>query len=431
MQVKHSVSAPLRAIEFIGNPLTDDMLDSLYHTLTDHETLSSLQTVDLMDNNLGESRARRLISNLEVSKAKEIRLRFNNIGKDGCDGLASVVNISPCIRMLDVRGNELVAADVRKLFKAIGASTTVTHLNVCRNKLSEEGAEMAARFLEKNTYLQFLDFSANDLGSSGAEHIATLLSNPTSTLRVVLLYGNCLGEVGMQRVCAAMQTNKEVVQLNLGCNNATDAAAGSIADMLARNETLLDLDICLNTITDVGIQRIAADGLANNYFLQSLCLSGNPLGSSGANMLVKALLSNTRSALERLNLSSCSLGPTGGIHLASFLCRSQTLKDLNLADNQLNDESASAIAQATSNSISISAVDVSMNPFGEPAAVCFLEAVQLNPHLSSVILDGNRASRATQHKWRATIEEWLGKNRSENKDNFSCANGLYEVSRSL
>ncbi|CCW70204.1 unnamed protein product [Phytomonas sp. Hart1] len=426
MQFINSAPAPLRSIEFIGNSLTDEMFDSLCHALKEQETLSSLQTVDLMDNHLGPSRAHRLISNLEVSTAKEIRLRFNNIGKEGCDSLASVVNISPCIQMIDIRGNKLGVGEVRKLFKAIGTSTTVTHLNANHNKLGAEGVELAARCFARAS-LEFLDLSLNDIGPTGARHLAALLANPSLTLRRVLLYGNRLGEAGMGHVCDALRANREVLQLTLGCNDATDAAAERVADMLARNETILELDLRLNTFTAVGVQKIAVDGLANNCFLQSLCLSGNPLGAKGASGLAEALLLNTRSAVERLDLSSCSLGSSGGFHIARFLCRSRALKELNLSDNQLDDESASAIAQATANSISISILDVSMNAFGEPAALCFLEAVKMNPQLYSLILDGNRASRATQNMLRTTLDEWLEKNRAEKQGNFPCVNGICEI----
>lgn len=402
-----------RRIEIPWKQLSKEAVEGICRAVVDRETEVPVRVLDLMDNQLGTAAATKITSCLESSPVTEVMMRYNDIGKEGCDGLAAVVNISSKITTIDVRGNNLSALEAKKLIKAVATSTSITTLGLANNKLGPEGAALLAKMLEKNTYLTYLDVSSNELGPDGAASMAKLIATPTSTIQTLLLYGNYFGATGVDHVCRAMCTNKEIRRITLGNNNATDAAAATIADMLKNNYTLESLDIRLNTITPVGIQLIAKEGLSANGSLTALCLSGNPIGPVGADSLARALITHHRSALTFLDFSSCGLETSGGLRMASLIGSSITLKEVNLSDNALDDEAAAALAENLATSISVSSVDLSANMIREPGAQLLVDTAQMNPHLTCLVLHGNIIGRVVQKRIDALLEERIARNRTE------------------
>lgn len=99
---------------------------------------------------------------------RELRIRFNDIGREGADGVAGVVSVSLQLTHLDLCGNHLLCGDIRKLFKSLTTSTSITHFAIGNNKIGPDGAALLSRALEKNTYLTHLDVSSNEIGPHGA-----------------------------------------------------------------------------------------------------------------------------------------------------------------------------------------------------------------------------------------------------------------------
>lgn len=399
-----------RRMEIPWRHITKQLLDNICRAILDRETEDPIRIVDFMDNQLGPSAAQKIASCLESAPVSEVLMRFNDIGKEGCDALAGVVSISRSLQVLDIRGNGLSSSDVRKLLKAIAMSTMLLRVGLGSNKLGPEGATLVYKALEKNTYLTSLDLSANEIGPSGAEAIADLLMNQASTLKVLQLDSNYLGVPGVTAICQAMKSNKELRRLTLGSNHATDEAAGAMAGMLEMNYVLESLDLRLNSLTATAVKELVK-GLSKNTSLRFLSLAGNPIGPVGADEITRKLSAHQRSALENLDLSSCSLTPTGGMRIASLLGTSMSLKDVNLSDNALDDEAAVSLAQNITTGIAISIVDLSCNTIGEDGAAQLIDAALMNAQLSALVLHGNRINRVVQKKIDNLLEERLARNR--------------------
>lgn len=400
-----------RRIEVPWTHLKNDAVDAICRAIVDSNTDNPVQAVDLMDNELGPTQAHKLALSMESSAVREVLLRYNDIGKAGCDGLAGAISVSSKIQSIDIQGNHLSHTDAHKLLRAVGGSTSLTRLGMSKNNLGPEGATLISKALEKNTYLTYLDLSLNEIGPTGAEVIARLLGNPASTLQHVNLYGNYLGAIGVRHVCDAMRNNKEVRILCLGNNNATDAAAEGIATMLHANGTLESLDLRFNSLTAAAVKPIAQEGIKANTSLTSLCLAGNPIGAVGMETIAHTLIAHQRNSLTQLDLSSCELGPAGGMRLANLLGSSITLREVNLSENGLDDDTAVALAENVATSISLSQLDVCCNKIGELGASRLIDAVQLNPHLTCLTLHGNNISRVVQKKIDNLLEERIARNR--------------------
>lgn len=409
--VGNSVGDNRRRMEIPWRQISAQTLDSICRALLDRDTDAPIRAIDLTDNQLGPTATQKITVCLESSPVTEVFIRFNDIGKDGCDGLAAVLNLSHTLQVLDIRGNHLSASDVRRLLKSVAVSTVLTRLGLGANKLGPEGAALISKALERNTYLTSLDLSVNELGLGGAQCLAELLRTPATTLQVLQLHGNYLGAAGVAAICDAVKTNKELRRLTMGNNHATDESAAAIAAMLEGNYTLEELDLRLNSLTAVGVKAIAQHGLAKNTSLRSLTLSGNQVGPVGANELTHVLSAHQRSVMEQLDLSSCGLMSTGGVRIASLLSTSISLKDVNLSDNGLDDEAAVCLAQNIADGFAISLVDVSCNDIGEEGASQLIDAALRNAQLSALVMHGNNISRVAQKKMDNLLEERLSKNR--------------------
>lgn len=400
-----------RKIKVSWTRMDGEMCETICRALVDRDALVPIKVVDLLDNQLGPALTQKIASCLESSPASDVLICYNDIGRDGCEAVAGVVNVSSKLQHLDLRGNHLTPGDARKLLKSVAVSTSLKRLGLSHNKLGPDGAALLTKALERNTYLTVLDISMNEIGAAGAECMASVIANPCSCLKNLQLYGNHLGPAGVRHIIRAMEQNKEIRTLNIGNNNGTDAVCEDIGEMLNANATLEDLDLRLNSISPEGIRELCKRGLVKNTTLRKLTLSGNPIGPVGGEEVSKALTSRGRSVFQCLDVSSCELGPIGGIRIAGLIACSISLKEIYLSDNNLDDDAAISIARSAAESISLSVIDLSLNNIGESGASCLVDTTQLNTHLVSLVLHGNNTNRVVQKKIDNLLEERINRNR--------------------
>lgn len=410
-----------RRIQLSWTPLSTEAYERLCRALDYRANLdqSPLTAVSLMDNQLGPERAAHIATMLYASphasyaatSLRELRMRFNDIGHEGCEAIAGVVDAAAQLQLIDIGGNDLTVTHLRRLLRAVGLSSTLTHVSLGSNRLGADGAALLSTLLAPNTHLTHLDLSKNDLGPEGAASVASLLRQPASRLHSLQLHSNHLDAAGVRCICAAMQSNKEVKLLTLGNNNATDAAAAELGGMLASNNTLEKLDIRLNSLTGSGVRELAQVGLSRNMALRTLVLAGNDLRAEGAEALASVLCRRSGDVLRELDVSACRLGPQGATRMGHVMSASFTLQELNLSDNAVNDEAAEALADGLSRGLCISALDVSSNAITERAATRLVDAAATNPRLTTLILDDNQASDATQKRLDVILEQRLHNNR--------------------
>ncbi|KAL3897800.1 MAG: hypothetical protein SGPRY_012972 [Prymnesium sp.] len=170
-----------------------------------------------------------------------------------------------------------------------------------------------------------------------------------------------MGVKGAVCVAAALMVNRRIRSINLGDNWFGNEGVHAIAEMLGHNSTLTSIN-----------------------------LSDNRVGLAGA-----------RSLCRRLQLELCG-------------ARSQennTLAELNLKGNNLDDRAAVPLSEALRNSTSITKVDLSYNQFGEEAGKLFGEMLYGHSHL----LDVNLKWNALKAKGGAAVAEGIKNNQVLNR----------------
>jgi hypothetical protein len=183
---------------------------------------------------------------------------------------------------------------------------------------------------------------------------------PSSTLALLDLGGNGIGDAGAQSLAVALASNTSLRHLFLAANRITAVGARAITLALQRNQNspLCELFLFGNHLGDAGAQvlgdflraQCAAsgnDGTGHPSIASQLC-AGSTLSLSSSSATVGGTA--VRSALTSLNVASNGIGCIGAAALASGLAQNACLKTLALGSqyfgNKIGDIGADAIADA-------------------------------------------------------------------------------------
>lgn len=221
--------------------------------------------------------------------------------------------------------------------------------------------------------------------------------------------------------------------LRLCYNELGDEGVTIVASALEHNgehhPKLSVLDIGFNDVGDSGCTAVALKCVAGNYSLQTLFLSGNNIGVSGALSLAGAIMHG--SGLTNLHLTANKVGCTGmkaiasaivkcdqGVHsgvnrivgirqlhishtsissqgfasVAGMLLSNSSLQVLHLAGLGINDHDLALLSQALAQnkSVPIEVLDLSFNQITCYGVECLMNAIWGSPSLRSINLGSNR-----------------------------------------
>ncbi|XP_075292481.1 NLR family CARD domain-containing protein 3 isoform X2 [Opisthocomus hoazin] len=121
--------------------------------------------------------------------------------------------------------------------------------------------------------------------------------------------------------------------------------------------------------------------------IQKLSLAENQISNKGAKALARSLLVNR--SLMVLDLRSNCIGPTGAKALADALKKNQVLLSLNLQHNTIKEEGATFLAEALLTNHRLMTLHLQKNAIGAHGARKIAEALKRNCSLKELILSSN------------------------------------------
>lgn len=188
------------------------------------------------------------------------------------------------IRHLDIANSNLDENSMQFLAASIGPCPFLQTLDISDNELGVEGAKHMASALRENKYLQELNMSRTFIGNAGFEEIvASLLPGvgKNSTLRKLRVADNEIDEnsAGLLRTLIG-DARSSLRVLELSRNPIGDAGILACSDALRDNPALCDLALCRVGLTTIGLNSLIA-GLETNTFLRYLDISDNLLERQG------------------------------------------------------------------------------------------------------------------------------------------------------
>lgn len=330
-------------------------------------TLPSLSAIDLSNCVLGPVVAQQLAVAIKDNsrRIKDIALAGTMIQNEGAEAIINAIlvyqNCADCHISLNLSGcglTDVCCTKVRDLL----SRTSVTSLCLRGNSLTDNFMSEVSAALGACQSLLELDISDNNFGDDaveglidafgGGEHVvrleklglSRLAVSPAGVLSMIDLARMCvnLHELDLSRnevdsntalTCStALNDTPKLVTLNLNSCKLGDQGVRHIADFVATAENLVEISLCDNNISVVGVTDLAT-AIKHNSTLQRINVDENSeIGNAGVIALTTALLDSW--TLQHLSLADTGLGPDGMQGIRDLLCASHTISSLALGRNE-------------------------------------------------------------------------------------------------
>lgn len=252
----------------------------------------------------------------------------------------------------------------------------------------------------QNGRLGELDMAANGFGEDGAEAVADVMRSCPALASLTLDNNNL--RAGAAVICEALAENTGLRSLRIPANVVGPRASSAIADAIAANTTLEALDVGANAfgaVGGIGIARALANS-AGSSRLRSLDLTACAVGVQSSTDLAQAFSGEDAHPLERLDMTTCFIGPEGLAEFAAMLRSNTTMRYLSLNDNnigQLGDRTTgscgTALAEALSVNTTLEVLDLSYNGLTHAAMGALLAANAARERPIELKLEGNGEER--------------------------------------
>ncbi|XP_061133346.1 NACHT, LRR and PYD domains-containing protein 3-like isoform X3 [Syngnathus typhle] len=276
-----------------------------------------------------------LLMLLPVVKASQKSvLRWCKLSKKSCEALASVLSASRTLSHLDLSWNTLHDDGLEALAAGLAkpqCTLEVLELQWCR--LSKKSCEALASVLSSSRTLSHLDLSRNDLRDDGLEALAAGLAKPQCTLQVLELMNCKLSEKSCEALASVLSSSRTLSHLDLSANGLRDDGLEALAAGLAKPQcTLQVLRLYRCKLSKKSCEPLASV-LSSSRTLSHLDLSANGLGDDGLEALA-AGLAKPQCTLQVLGLVRCKIGTRGCVSLAKALRSNPShLQQLTLTSN--------------------------------------------------------------------------------------------------
>jgi hypothetical protein len=163
-----------------------------------------------------------------------------------------VVAIAPVITKLcrfEARYTDICDIGLRAIGEAIGASKTITHIDLSNNEELEDNLEIFSSALATNTSMQVLSLNRCRIHAEGLLHLKGALVGK-SELRELHLAGNNIDDVGCQYVAEILASCPALEFLNLASNRVRSAGVVAIASALPLAKRLQRIRLDWNEVVD-------------------------------------------------------------------------------------------------------------------------------------------------------------------------------------
>lgn len=237
---------------------------------------SPLKVLSLEDNRFGRDGVVAIMDAIEAapSRIRELRLGKNNLKDDGAGAIAPYLSRSRCgLKVLDLSENGLTKSGVGALASSLQSphceivelsfhnnkleadagevlativlrSTSLKHLHLGYNTLSDDGVIALCKGLSQGHQLATLDLTANRIGPSGARALTDSLCELRCGIQRLNLRHNLLNSESIERFEKVIRNNQSLIQLFLGFMSPNAESAEKVLHAVAENRSLLLLDIC-------------------------------------------------------------------------------------------------------------------------------------------------------------------------------------------
>ncbi|XP_078470242.1 nucleotide-binding oligomerization domain-containing protein 2-like [Lampetra planeri] len=273
----------------------------------------------------------------------------------------------------------------------------------------EFGDEAVARRLARDMP-SYMKLNYASVGPAHCTHLAFVLRHARSAVSA-MLDNNHIEDLGLHQLLPCLH---KLDQLRVSSNRITDDGIRMLVPELIKHNTLKNLVLFKNSLTDVIVPDLAkfiersstieqlmlggneftgagavllADALKRNRSVKIVGLWGNAIGDRGAVAFAEVLEQNT--PLAWLSLVGNGIGNEGVRRLSEALLKNSILQDLWLGENSLTDEEALILADVIRGKMHLEQLWLNKNKFTVLGAEAIASALKDNTCLKCVVLRDN------------------------------------------
>ncbi|KAM5297566.1 NACHT, LRR and PYD domains-containing protein 13 [Glossophaga mutica] len=301
---------------------------------------SSLRFLSLGDNDLSDAEAKILQKPFDVPKRalKELSLEKCDLSAASSEALASILTSTQRTARLCLGFNPLRDDGVQWLCASLSQpGCALERLVLCFCHLGAPSCRHLSDALLQNTSLTHLNLRKNQLGDEGVRFLCEALRRPDCALRSLDLSECSFTTEGCRELADALQRNQNLKVLDIGRNCVQDDGGRRLCEVLKDPSCVLStlgLEKC--SLTSACCQHLSSV-LGSSTSLVNLNLLGNYLGTEGVNKLWKSLTKST-CKLQKLGLEKDLYDPVKG-KLQELLAKGRVLRILCKWDsNDLEDK---------------------------------------------------------------------------------------------
>ncbi|XP_065900976.1 leucine-rich repeat-containing protein 74B-like [Dysidea avara] len=231
------------------------------------------------------------------------------------------------------------------------------------------------------THLQSHTLKLGHNNITNVRDISTAVIN-TNTVKVLYMMSN---DLTSQEASAISDMMTCLEELYISRNKLGDDGAVIISKGITKSNTLRVLNISDNNITSTGA--IAIANSLHNTSLEELDMSQNAIGQDGATAIAQAITNNK--TLKQLNISICEITAIGATAIANSLLHNTSLEELHMSCNAIGEDGATAIAQAITNNKTLKQLNISKCEITATGATAIANSLLHNTSLEVLYMSNN------------------------------------------
>ena len=402
----------VKVLKLVANDIGDEGAVAIAASINGH---SSLRHLDLSLNKIADTGAAALMKWIESDCGFNLHLCGNNISDSFVAGVrkGDVRDVFQVLEITDIGDDGLARIDsiMNRWTLPLCTVGNIQSLYLQSSRKSIGDIKLIRNMLPRLVSLRSLSFVDMNMSDEGMSFLfQSFLWNNITLLN---LSHNLIGDGSIEGkyICISSRSlsTSNITDLNLSHNKMGDNAAPIIA-------FILGVQLTSSVVSYSG--SLPTESLHSCSKLERLYLSSNSIGATGA-LSLSILMKQVCKTLEVLDLSCNSLSDVGCVCLSGGLkycsCLKQLhlssncigvmgvesvvkalensdLSELSLAGNLIKDRGAMALAKSLQTCSQLTSLDLSHNEIGDSGACCLGDCLRHCSKLHTLRLNSNQIS---------------------------------------
>lgn len=268
---------------------------------------TSLNNLNLNNNNLGDKAfellGEALASNAYLKTIGLCDIGGESYGDNDIPTFLQALSANSSLTSLDLSYNKLRQDDIVLLAETLRANKTLTELNLAGTSLDDKDIKVLADGLKFNRTLHVLNLDSNNFAGEGLQSLALFLRTKWCSLKSLSLAEIQDAEIneGIGNLATALRTNTSLIFLKINNDKCDFKQFSALMDALRTNTTLLTLDISnFVSLAQKDEIMLVAESLAANKTLTDINLDTTGINDAGVGLLCS--VARDHSSLRHVSL---------------------------------------------------------------------------------------------------------------------------------